>query len=101
MSGRLTLEKGKFWMNGQVVPIEFGNKEQIELMNRKLEEIYALEHEGLPIEDSVECETRVVASLSFKCPCGHRIDFEELESDEFEPNFDFRGQKNAVTKLLN
>lgn len=76
----MILKDGKFWNNGEVVPIEFGNKEQIRLMTNALGDLKALENDGIEIDP--DFEEKVVASYNFKCVCGSWVRFSEVEADD-------------------
>ncbi len=91
----MILKDGKFYDgNGDVVPIEFGNKEQIRLMTCALGEIMALENDGIEIDP--DFEEKVVASYSFKCSCGSWVKFSDVEGDDDVDVLDeFIGQKKS------
>lgn len=60
----MTFKQGKFYEGDKVVPLEFGNWKQIEIIER----VKALKEEG-----------HFYAGLSFACPCGkvHRKTFDD------------------------
>lgn len=82
----LRLKSGKFYDDaGNVVPLEFGNKEQIKLIQDEENRIACFSGEGLPI--AIDIDERVVYDfqIRFNCVCGkllHR-DHESEESDDF------------------
>lgn len=63
MNGQMTLIGGKFYKDGQNIPIEFGNKEQIQL----LEKAAALNGDGVAIA-IVSLPNGI--STYFNCLCG-------------------------------
>ena len=71
----MKLKDGKFFRDGKPVPLEFGNKEQIRLMNEQQEQIRALTHEGYWITPDVYNmeEGGIRADVEFDCVCGNRI----------------------------
>lgn len=79
----MILRDGKFYEGDQVVPLEFGNKEQIRLMNEAKYVFQALSGDGLEVD--VEVESKITASVNFKCTCGQTVWF-EVEIPE-EDNF--------------
>jgi hypothetical protein len=90
----MILKDGKFWDNGKVVPIEFGNKEQIRLMTYALDELKALETDGIEIDP--DFEEMIVASYQFKCICGSWVRFSEVEADDkLDAIAKFIGQKRS------
>lgn len=76
----MTLKDGKFYEGGQVVPLEFGNKEQIRLTNEAKQHIEDLKGDGLLVE--VEIETTYTAKVNFKCTCGQTVWLETELDDE-------------------
>lgn len=63
----MTLKNGKFYdTNGVQVPLEFGNKEQINLINRAQKKVDALNGEG----DLVDIRTTNTYEVFYKCICG-------------------------------
>lgn len=72
----MRLIKGKFYDNaGNMVPLEFGNKDQIRL----IEERKALEGGGITL-----CAHAVDMKLtfSFRCPCGQVVSFENKKREK-------------------
>ncbi|HEY3429292.1 MAG TPA: hypothetical protein VGK39_01365, partial [Cyclobacteriaceae bacterium] len=67
MRQQMTIRKGKFYKNDVEVPIEHGNKEQIELLKR-VEEM----QEGF---DPDEIKITKKVNIEFKCVCGATNDF--------------------------
>ena len=81
----MELKGGKFFQDGVEVPIEIGNREQIELLNKraKLMEI------GLPIDVQINEITSYTLSLKWACPhCDkinvYRDDAQEDEHDNLD-----------------
>lgn len=72
----LTLKDGKFFEDGRPVPIQFGNKEQIELMNKELHIMQAFKDEECHVKPQVEEVTQFVAYVNYICSCGKRLRFE-------------------------
>jgi predicted nucleic acid-binding Zn ribbon protein len=70
----MTLRDGKFYNGGQVVPLEFGNKEQIRLIQEAEKALTALSGDGLIVEPNIEEEITYSASYYFKCVCGNRVE---------------------------
>lgn len=81
----MILRDGKFYEGDKVIPLEFGNKEQIKLMNQANELIRLFRTDG--VEVSVNVITKVEASASFKCVCGQTVwkDNEVDDEDDIEP----------------
>jgi hypothetical protein len=75
-ANQLTLKKGKFYRDDKEVPLEFGNKEQINVLNR----IQGFVNDG---EYPEILEVRRI-EVSGKCPCGALFTFYDLELDEGE-----------------
>jgi hypothetical protein len=86
----LELKDGKFFRDGQVVPLEFGNPEQIKLMTRRINLINDLETEGVVVYPVIELK----ATVRFPCMCGNCHVYIEIEcSDEDEVNRMFHGEE--------
>lgn len=75
----LKLKDGKFYNDGVLIPIEHGNKEQIALMNNKLNHFNALDNDGLYIDP--EIEEKYTGTMNFDCSCGQRVYFDDVEAD--------------------
>lgn len=68
----MILKNGKFYdKNGAVVPLEFGNKEQINLIQEKDRQITKLKTDG----EDVEVEKETTYTVSYKCVCGYGVEF--------------------------
>jgi rubredoxin len=83
----MILKNGKFYDSaGQVVPPEFGNKEQIKLIQEEENRIACFKGEGLPV--SIDIDERVVYDfqIRFHCVCGKLLyrDHESDESDDID-----------------
>jgi len=80
----MTLLNGKFYKDGEVVPVEFGNNEQIKLIRDQEKRIEMFNGDGLEVD--VEHEIEVTAYTHFKCICGKQINMEASASsdDDFE-----------------
>lgn len=64
----LELRNGKFFRGNEPVPLEFGNPEQIRLMNQQIREKQELEAEGILVEPNFT--VTIEADIQFKCECG-------------------------------
>jgi hypothetical protein len=91
----LQLIDGKFYRNGKVEPIEFGNTEQIKLMNEVKQQFEDLAGDGLVV-DPDDIEIQVKATIKVKCSCGQTIYFEEEAEDE--SMIDFEGQEHTCRR---
>lgn len=91
----MTLRNGKFYEGDQVVPLEFGNKEQIRLMNEAKEVIEALKGDGLEVDVCVK--TQYTAEADFKCTCGQTVWF-EVEMDDEDDFDDLNGEETSCPK---
>lgn len=80
----LILKNGSFYRDGEKVPLEFGNKEQIRLMQEQMQVITALK-EGLVLEPDIEEITTYSAEVRFKCICGTRVSKTLEELDDNDP----------------
>lgn len=82
----LRLFKGKFYRGDVLVPVEFGNKEQIDLLKKAEEKL----KQGVDIDINFEEKVSYTIKASWECPiCNHQNserDYEEYE--EFEPDDD-------------
>lgn len=76
----MILIDGKFYEGDQLVPLEFGNKEQIRLIQEQKNRLEALEGDGLQVDPEIERVTKV--SVDFKCICGQTVWFHEKECDD-------------------
>ena len=76
----MTLKNGKFYQDGQPIPLEFGNMEQIALMD------YAksLQEEGVLPELIYDPTDKFICGISIQCPCGETIKVECETEDEME-----------------
>jgi hypothetical protein len=79
----VTIKDGKFYRDGEVMPVEFGNLEQIKALEDVELHKQALK-EGLMLDWDSEIEVRYTAD--FKCFCGNRIDMEEESEQEERPD---------------
>jgi len=78
----MKLINGQFYEKGVKIPLEFGNKEQIRLINEANQKLNELNGDG----EIVDVEIIKTASINFTCICGSAIyieeeleDWEELE----------------------
>ena len=79
----MELKGGKFFNNGVEVPIEIGNREQIELLNKRAQ----LMEIGLPIDVQIKEITRFTLSLKWACPHCDKINVHwEDDAHEDEPD---------------
>jgi hypothetical protein len=76
---KLIIRDGKFFRGMEEVPIECGNKEQIDLLKEMEFLINSYENEGLDIYP--DYEVTVTASVVVECICGGKI-YIETETDE-------------------
>lgn len=79
----MELKRGKFFNNGVEVPIEIGNREQIELLNKRAK----LMEKGLPIDVQVREVTSYTLSLKWACPHCDKINVnvdDEPQEDEHD-----------------
>jgi hypothetical protein len=79
----MVLKDGKFYEGEQVVPLEFGNKIQIDLMEKARAHLFELQNDGVEIEPDLEITWN--ASVAFKCLYGHTI-HESFDGDEDTPD---------------
>jgi hypothetical protein len=81
----LKLLNGKFYDNGNIVPLEFGNWEQIRLIQaevRRLEELEAAEEEGIPVEPYCNnIRTIYEIDVDHRCICKNVIWFSQETED--------------------
>lgn len=91
----LEIKNGKFYRDGELIPTEIGNKEQIELMKKELEYITALNNDGISIDVEVEEVITYRASGHFRCKCGKILLF---ESHEFDGEYDSLEGLNETEK---
>lgn len=79
----MELKGGKFFQDGVEVPIEIGNREQIELLNKRAK----LMERGLPIDVQINEVTSYTLSLKWACPHCDKINVHrEDDSHEDEPD---------------
>jgi hypothetical protein len=90
----MTLRNGKFYDGERIVPLEFGNKDQISLMKMELQRIEAFKT-GLPVE--IDITTTYKGEINFKCECNACTVYFELEEDD-EDDFDFVGETASCHK---
>jgi len=90
----MTLKDGKFYEGDKVVPLEFGNKDQIKLMSKAKE----LMGDGILvyITETFSLNSDETFKISFTCICGCRYE-KELSSQLWESftkeSYDCRGCK--------
>jgi hypothetical protein len=90
----MNLIKGKFYDDGgNVIPLEFGNKKQIEVMQDALRQYNALTGDGLRLD--VGFETNIIASCDFKCICGQTV-WRETETDSEDRISDLGGIARCI-----
>jgi len=78
----VTIQNGKFYKDGQVMPAEFGNIEQIKALEEVELHKQALK-EGLMLDWREEIQ--VTYTSEFKCYCGKQIFIEAESAEENEP----------------
>src|SRR5688572_7928936 len=81
----LELINGKFLQDGQPVPLRFGDKDQIQLMNDRLKWIEQMKN-GYVVEP--DYETIVKGEIRFKCECGCYVYWEDEGDDESDIKFE-------------
>ncbi len=81
----MTIKDGKFWKDNKEVPIEHGNKEQIELLAR----VTSMQEEGFYPEVVIKQKV----CMQFECICGATNDFEDFEELDLDddPSFMLNG----------
>lgn len=79
--GKLTLKNGKFYRDGKVVKPEFGNKEQIALMEEWRKEL----EKGILVTTDVYLKMIHYLSISWECLCG-RVN-ETSYHEQFEDGY--------------
>ena len=75
MNQSMTLKDGKFWQDGKVVPMEHGNKEQIDLLNR----VQNLTYPGVLLKGFVknqDDEFNSILQFNHVCLCGEKTQLE-------------------------
>ena len=78
----LELKGGKFYKDGKIMPLEFGNKDQIELMQARLENLKQLQQGTF--EPQVDFTTITKVDVNFTCTCGKQVWFVEQEYEHDE-----------------
>ena len=73
----MRLIEGKFYEGDRVIPIEFGNKEQIKLINEAKRTMDELTGDGMVVYPDIEEVVKV--SVSIKCVCGGGVYFHDRE----------------------
>lgn len=86
MNGKLKIKDGKFWRDGQLVPMEIGNKEQIELLQWTQSLIEELAKEG--IMPNFISEDPKIDTIQFKCPCGECVEANVNDDDNWQLSCD-------------
>ena len=88
----LLIKNGKFYnKEGEIVPLEFGNVEQIRAIKEHEQKIEELKGDGYEIE--VDFEVTVEASAKFRCTCGSWLFF-TVDADEEDDISCFEGYPN-------
>jgi len=86
---KLTIVDGKFYKGGIAIPVEFGNKEQIDVLNKAAKIAEAFKKGGLAVEVDYLPETTYEATVSFQCICSKYLSFyTETDSDDVDHIFD-------------
>lgn len=88
----LRLENGRFMRGNEEVPVEIGNREQIELLQRAAREAERIERDALDGKLEVEITAKHIrydVVCEFKCVCGETVrengyDYETDYSDELD-----------------
>jgi transcription elongation factor Elf1 len=77
----MELKGGKFFKDGVEVPIEIGNREQIELLNKRAK----LMEKGLPIDVQIHEVTSYTMTAKWTCPHCDKINvYSEQDTHEDE-----------------
>jgi transcription elongation factor Elf1 len=79
----MELKGGKFFNNGVEVPIEIGNREQIELLNKRAK----LMEKGLPIDVQIREVTWYTMTAKWTCPHCDKINVcsdDDSQEDEYD-----------------
>lgn len=82
---KLTLRNGKFYRGNEIVPLEFGNKEQIKLIEQAYKRMSEFRSEDGG-EVDVTVETKYEAYLRFQCACGSYVS----ECNDIDDEDDYR-----------
>ncbi len=81
---KLKIVDGQFVRDGEIEPLEIGNKEQIAVLNSYNNQIESFNDSGLELD--VDIETTYTACSNFKCICGQNI-FLEAECDKDDEEY--------------
>jgi len=73
----MRLIEGKFYEGDKVIPLEFGNKEQIRIIAEQQRIVDELNGDGLVVDPDIEEVIKV--SVSTKCLCGGGVYFQDRE----------------------
>lgn len=79
----LIIKNGNFYKDGNLIPTEFGNREQIEALRLYQSRLQKIENEEVPINVNFE-RKEITASYSFDCVCGNKVRGEEIVGDKYE-----------------
>jgi hypothetical protein len=79
----LIIKNGNFYKDGNLIPTEFGNKEQIEALRLYQNRLQKIENEEVSINVSFE-RREITASYSFQCACGNKVYGDEIVDDDEE-----------------
>lgn len=88
----LEIKNGKFYRDGLVEPIQFGNRDQIKLMQQHLKDYEELIGDGVLIDYEIEEITTYKATMDYKCSCGKYVSFREEDLDDENDTPDFVGE---------
>lgn len=79
----LVLRGGKFYRGSEIVPLEFGNIEQINLIRKQEKILNAINGEGLILDVWVDQVTTYTVKADFVCTeCNTRLWIDEEVDDE-------------------
>lgn len=92
----MVLKNGKFYdADGNVVPLEHGNKEQFAILERHRKRREAFERDGFDL--TVNIETK--ASVAFPCVCGeYYIGMDNEDDSELDATEGLVGKKERCPK---
>ena len=101
----MELINGKFYQDGNEVPLEIGNREQIRLLKRQLEYLQGIEDEfgeifTVEVEFSAELICTAEITAKFECECGKNISLREIKDDVDSHYDDYDAASDMGKNLL-
>lgn len=79
----VTIRNGKFYKDGEAMPVEFGNLEQIKALE-DLDKLTKGLKEGMELDYNEQMT--VTYTASFKCPCGKYVYLQDVSDYEDQPD---------------